>query len=428
MNHFQYRDGALHAEDVPLSQIAEAVGTPFYCYSSATLERHYRVFAGAFADCEATVLYAVKANANLAVIRTLADAGAGADVTSEGELRKALAGGVPADRIVFSGVGKTRDELAFALDSKVMQINIESRPELEALNEIAEARGLVADIGIRVNPDVDALTHEKVSTGKAENKFGIDMAAAPAAFARAEELAGLAPVALAVHIGSQLTDLEPFRVAFARLASLVEELRAKGHAISRLDLGGGLGIPYREEALPLPTDYAAMVKQTIGHLGCHLVFEPGRMLVGNAGILVSRVIYVKQGRTRRFVIVDAAMNDLMRPALYDSWHEIKPLLEAAEDTAFAPADVVGPACETSDTFARQRPLPPLGEGDLLAIFTAGAYGAVMASSYNSRLLTPEVLVRGGEWSVVRARPTHEDLLNADSFAAWQDGAALRDTA
>jgi diaminopimelate decarboxylase len=349
-------------------------------------------------------------------------------VVSEGELRKALAGGVPAGRIVFSGVGKTRGELAFALDTGVMQINIESRPELEALNDVATARGAVADIAIRVNPDVDALTHEKVSTGKAENKFGIDMAAAPAAFARAEELAGVHPVALAVHIGSQITDLEPFRAAFTRLAGLVEELRAKGHEISRLDLGGGLGIPYREEELPLPVDYAAMVKQTVGHLGCHLVFEPGRMLVGNAGILVSRVIYVKQGRTRRFVIVDAAMNDLMRPAMYDSWHQIKPLLEAAEDAVFEPADVVGPACETSDTFARQRPLPPLREGDLLAIFTAGAYGAVMASSYNSRLLTPEVLVHGGDWSVVRARPTHEDLLKADSFAAWQDGAALRDTA
>ena len=428
MNHFQYKDGVLHAEDVPLSQIADSVGTPFYCYSSATLERHYRVFAGAFADCQATVLYAVKANANLAVIRTLANAGAGADVVSEGELRKALAGGVPADRIVFSGVGKTRDELAFALESGVMQINVESWPELEALNEVAVARGVVADIGIRVNPDVDARTHEKVSTGKAENKFGIDMADAQAAFARAGELAGVHPVALAVHIGSQLTDLEPFRVAFTRLAGLVEELRAAGHEISRLDLGGGLGIPYREEALPLPVDYAAMVKQAVGHLGCHLVFEPGRMLVGNAGILVSRVIYVKQGRSRRFVIVDAAMNDLMRPAMYDSWHQIKPLLEPAGDAAFEPVDVVGPACETSDTFARQRPMPPLREGDLLAIFTAGAYGAVMASSYNSRLLTPEVLVHGADWSVVRARPTHEDLLAADSLAAWQDGASLRDTA
>ncbi len=428
MNHFQYTNGALHAEEVPISRIAEAVGTPFYCYSSATLRRHYRVFADAFADCPATVLYAVKANANLAVIRTLADAGAGADVVSEGELRKALAGGVPAGRIVFSGVGKTRDELAFALESGVMQINIESRPELEALAGIAEARGTVAEIGIRVNPDVDALTHEKVSTGKAENKFGIDMAQAPAAFARAEELAGVRPVALAVHIGSQLTDLEPFRVAFARLAGLVEELRAKGHEVSRLDLGGGLGIPYREEELPLPTDYAAMVKETVGHLGCHLVFEPGRLLVGNAGILVSRVIYVKEGRTRRFVIVDAAMNDLMRPAMYDAWHGIKPLLEPSGDTVFEPVDVVGPACETSDIFARQRPLPPLREGDLLAIFTAGAYGAVMASSYNSRLLTPEVLVNGGDWSVVRARPTQEDLLKADSLAAWQDGAALRDTA
>ena len=425
MNHFQYKAGALHAEDVPLAQIAEAVGTPVYCYSTATLERHYRVFTEAFADCDATVLYAVKANANLGVIRTLADLGAGADVVSEGELRKALAGGVPAGRIVFSGVGKTREELAFALECGVMQINIESLPELEALSEIAEARGTVAEIGIRVNPDVDAHTHEKIATGKAENKFGIDARDTASAFARAVALPGVRPVSLAVHIGSQLTDLAPFAAAFTRLAALVGELRAAGHEIARLDLGGGLGIPYREEQLPLPVDYAAMVKQTVGHLGCQLFFEPGRMLVGNAGILVSRVIYVKQGRTRRFVIADAAMNDLMRPAMYDSWHGIKPLREPGDAAPREPADVVGPACETSDIFARQRPLPPLAAGDLLAIFTAGAYGAVMASTYNSRLLTPEVLVRGGEWSVVRARPSQADMLKLDNLAAWQDGTAQR---
>ena len=420
MNHFQYIDGMLHAEDVPLADIARQVGTPFYCYSAATLERHYNVFAEAFADHDALICYAVKANANLGVIRTLADLGAGADVVSEGELRKALAGGVPADRIVFSGVGKTRAELAYALDCGVMQINVESMPELEALSEIADGKGIEANVGIRVNPDVDARTHEKISTGKAENKFGVAMSAAPEAFARAEALPGVHPVSVAVHIGSQLTDLAPFRTAFDKVAALVGELRARGHEVQRVDLGGGLGIPYREEALPLPVDYATVVKGAVGNLGCQLVFEPGRMLVGNAGILVSRVIYVKEGEAKRFVIVDAAMNDLMRPAMYDAWHEIRPLVAPLPDSPVEPADVVGPACESSDTFARQRPLPPIREDDLLAILTAGAYGAVMASTYNARLLTPEVLVRGAEWSVVRARPSYDDLLRLDSLAQWQD--------
>ena len=422
MNHFQFIDGVLHAEDVPLARIADAVGTPFYCYSTATLERHYRVFAEAFADQQATICYAVKANSNLGVIHTLADLGAGADVVSEGELRKALAAGVPADRIVFSGVGKTRSEIAFALDCGIMQLNVESLAELESLSAIAAAGDVTADIAIRVNPDVDAKTHEKISTGRAENKFGIDAADAPAAFARARELPGVNAVSVAVHIGSQLTDLEPFRAAFERVAVLVRELRAQGHDIRRVDLGGGLGIPYREEALPLPADYAAVVKGTVGNLGCHLVFEPGRMLVGNAGILVTRVVYVKQGRTRRFVIVDAAMNDLMRPAMYDAWHEIKPLVAPPAGASFEPADVVGPACETSDTFARQRPLPPVEEGDLLAIFTAGAYGAVMASSYNSRLLTPETLVRGADWALVRPRPSYDDMLRQERLAGWQSAA------
>lgn len=422
MNHFQYIDGRLHAEEVPLARIAEAVGTPFYCYSTATLERHYRVFAEAFADRPATICYAVKANSNLGVIRTLADLGAGADVVSEGELRKALAGGVPPGRIIFSGVGKTRAELAFALDRGIMQINVESIPELEALSEIATARGVTAEIAIRINPDVDARTHAKISTGRSEDKFGIDAADAPDAFARAAELPGVEPVSVAVHIGSQLTELQPFRAAFERVAVLVRELRARGHDIRRVDLGGGLGIPYREEPLPLPVDYAAVVGETVGDLGCRLIFEPGRVLVGNAGILVTRVIYVKQGRTRRFVIVDAAMNDLMRPAMYDAWHEIRPLVAPPSGTPFEPADVVGPACETSDTFARQRPLPPFREGDLLAIFTAGAYGAVMASSYNCRLLTPETLVRGAEWAIVRARPSYDDMIRQDDLAEWQRNA------
>lgn len=419
MNHFQYIDGVLHAENVRLADIADAVGTPFYCYSAATLERHYKVFAEAFADHDALICYAVKANANLGVIRTLADLGAGADVVSEGELRKALAAGVPASRIVFSGVGKTRAELAYALDCGVMQLNVESMPELEALSEIAAGKGVTANIGIRINPDVDAGTHEKISTGKAENKFGIAADAAPEAFARAASLPGINPVSVAVHIGSQLADLTPFRVAFERLAALVGELRDLGHVIERVDLGGGLGIPYRDEVMPLPVDYAAVVKGAVGNLGCQLVFEPGRMLVGNAGILVSRVIYVKKGATRRFVIVDAAMNDLMRPAMYNAWHEIRPLVAPPPDAPVEPADVVGPACETSDTFARERPLPPIREDDLLAIFTAGAYGAVMASTYNLRLLTPEVLVRGSEWSVVRARRDYDDLLRQESLASWQ---------
>lgn len=418
MNHFQYIDGELHAEDVPLARIAEAVGTPFYCYSTATLERHYKVFAEAFADQQATICYALKANANLGVIRTLADLGAGADVVSEGELRKALAGGVPANRIVFSGVGKTRAELAYALDCGIMQLNVESLPELEALSEIAVSKGVTADIAIRINPDVDAKTHEKISTGKSENKFGINASQAPAAFARAAELPGVNPVSVAVHIGSQLTDLEPFRIAFERVAALVGDLRALGHDIKRVDLGGGLGIPYREEKIPLPVDYAAVVKGAVGNLGCSLMLEPGRMLVGNAGILVSRVIYVKRGDTGRFVIVDAAMNDLMRPAMYDAWHEIKPLKQPENGVAMEPADVVGPACETSDTFARQRPLPPVCDGDLMAIFTAGAYGAVMASTYNARLLAPEVLVRGSEWSVVRPRPSYDEMLRDESLASW----------
>jgi diaminopimelate decarboxylase len=302
-----------------------------------------------------------------------------------------------------------------------MQLNVESLPELEALSEIAVSKGVTADIAIRVNPDVDAKTHEKISTGKSENKFGINASQAPAAFARAAELPGVNAISVAVHIGSQLIDLEPFRIAFERVAALVGELRALGHDIKRVDLGGGLGIPYREEKIPLPMDYAAVVKGAVGNLGCHLMFEPGRMLVGNAGILVSRVTYVKQSENRRFVIVDAAMNDLMRPAMYDAWHEIKPLKQPADGAAMEPADVVGPACETSDTFARQRPIPPVCEGDLMAIFTAGAYGAVMASTYNARLLTPEVLVRGGDWSVVRPRPSYDDMLRSESLASWQGG-------
>jgi diaminopimelate decarboxylase len=420
MNHFDYRDGELHAEDVPIARIADAVGTPFYCYSTATLTRHFTVLADALADLKPLICFAVKANGNLAVIKTLADLGAGADVVSEGELRRALAAGVPPERIIYSGVGKTRAELASAVEHRVHQINVESLPELEALSDVAAARGAVMDIAIRVNPNVDAKTHHKISTGRKEDKFGIAIDDAPAAYARAAALPGVNPVSIAVHIGSQLTSLEPFRAAFTRLAELTRALRAEGHAIRRLDLGGGLGVPYKDEAPPPPADYAAMVRETVGGLGCEIAIEPGRMLVGNAGILVSRVIYVKEGHDRRFVIVDAAMNDLIRPALYESYHALLPVRAPVPGAAMEPADIVGPVCETGDTFALGRPVPPLVTGDLLAFATAGAYGAVMSSTYNARPLVPEVLVKGDAYAVVRKRQSYEALLALDSLADWQD--------
>jgi diaminopimelate decarboxylase len=426
MNHFEYRDGELFAEDVAIARIADAVGTPFYCYSTATLTRHYRVFADALADLKPMICFALKANGNLAVVKTLADLGAGADVVSEGELRRALAAGVPPERIIYSGVGKTRAELASAVDHRVHQINVESLPELETLSDVAVERGAVVDIAIRVNPNVDAETHHKISTGRKEDKFGIGIDDAPAAYDRAAQLPGVNPVAVAVHIGSQLTSLKPFRAAFARVAELVQALRARGHAIARIDLGGGLGIPYKDETPPLPADYAAMVRETVGGLGCTLAFEPGRMMVGNAGILVSSVIYIKEGHDRRFVIVDAAMNDLIRPALYDSYHALLPGREPAPGTVMEPADIVGPVCETGDTFALARPVPPLVTGDLLAFATAGAYGAVMASTYNARPLVPEVLVKGAGYAVVRKRQSYDALLALDSFADWQDDRATVD--
>jgi diaminopimelate decarboxylase len=417
MNHFEYRNGELFCEGVALARIAEAVGTPFYCYSSATLEHHFRVFAEAFAGQNATVCYAVKANSNQAVIRTRARLGAGADVLSEGELRRALAAGVPAHKIVFSGVGKSRDEMRFALEAGVGQINVESLPELRALSEVAIDLGKTAEIAVRVNPDVDAKTHEKITTGKKENKFGIDYDDARAIYREAASLKGVHAIGVAVHIGSQLTDLAPFRAAFARIATLVEALRGDGHDIRRLDLGGGLGIPYRDETPPLPTAYAAMVKETVGHLGCELVFEPGRMLVGNAGVLVTRVLYVKEAAERRFVIVDAAMNDLIRPALYEAWHEIRPVSAAKAKAEFV-ADVVGPVCETTDIFAKDRRMAAVGAADLLAIGSAGAYGAVMASDYNSRPLVAEVMVKDTDFAIVRPRQTYEDMLGRDRLPDW----------
>ncbi len=421
MNHFEYRGGILHAEDIALPDIAAAVGTPFYCYSTATLTRHARVFMDAFKGQPARLCYSVKANSNLAVVATLARAGAGADIVSEGELRRALAAGIAPAKIVFSGVGKTAREIAFALETGIDQFNVESEQELELLSELATARGLTAKIAVRVNPDVDARTHEKIATGKAENKFGISWKRAPAVYARAKALSGIDAVGIDVHIGSQLTELEPFRKAFARVAEMVETLRSQGHAISRIDLGGGLGIPYLgdNDIPPHPDEYAAMVKRAVGHLGCELTFEPGRLIVGNAGILVASVIYEKTGDDRNFLIVDAAMNDLIRPTLYDAHHEIVPVAEPREagETVY---DIVGPVCETGDFLARGRAMPRLKSGDLVAVLSAGAYGAVQASQYNTRPLVPEVLVNGADFAVVRARPSYDEILKQDMIPRWLD--------
>ncbi len=418
MDHFQYRDGRLCAEAVPLARIAEEVGTPFYCYATATIERHYRVFADAFAGLEATICYAVKANSNIAVIGTLARLGAGADVVSGGELERALAAGVPAGRIVFSGVGKTRDEMAAALKAGVLQINVESESELEILAQVAETLGVAAPVAIRINPDVDANTHEKITTGKSENKFGVEWTRALEVYSRAAAIPAIAVVGVAVHIGSQVTDLTPFRDAYVRMRDLVAMLRADGHSIERLDLGGGLGIPYGDEVTPTPEEYAATVTAAVADLDCHLILEPGRVIVGNAGVLVTSVIHVKEGTTRSFVVVDAAMNDLLRPALYNAVHAIVPVTEAAAGADLEEVDVVGPVCETADTFGAGRLLPAMKPGDLLAVRTAGAYGAVMASTYNARPLVPETLVKDATYAVVRERMSVDDMLARESFPSW----------
>ncbi len=417
-SEFAYRNGVLRAEEVPIARIADEVGTPFYCYSSATLERNWRAFAGALAGLDATICFAVKANPNLAVIKSLARLGAGADVVSEGELRRALAAGVPPGRIVFSGVGKTRREIEFALASGILQINAESEPELATLAEVARALRRKPSVSLRVNPDVDANTHHKITTGLAENKFGVEWTRAHRVLAEARAKPGLEVRGLALHIGSQLTDLEPFRAAFGRLRDLVLLLRAEGFPIDRLDLGGGLGVPYAGETPPSPRAYADLVRITLGDLGCAFVFEPGRILVADAGLLVARVILIKEGATQRFVVCDAAMNDLIRPALYDAHHEILPVAEPKAGAMLAAADVVGPVCETGDTFARARKLPPLAAGDLIAFATAGAYGAAMASSYNSRPLVPEVLVRGERFALVRARPEPDEMLALERLPNW----------
>jgi diaminopimelate decarboxylase len=415
---FPYRGGELYAEAVPIARIAASIGTPFYLYSAAALAARYRAFAAAFAPAPPLICYAVKANSNLAVLRLLARLGAGADVVSEGELRRALAAGVAPERIVFSGVGKTAAELAAALAAGIRQINVESVPELRRLSALAKGHGASARVAIRVNPDVDALTHAKIATGKRENKFGIELAEAAAAYRLAAELPGVEPVGFAVHIGSQLVALAPFREAFARLAELVLEVRSAGLGVRQLDLGGGLGIRYHAESPPSPAAYAALVQEAFGGLDVGLAVEPGRILAGPAGLLVARVVYVKEGATRRFVILDAAMNDLMRPALYDAWHDIVPVRLPARGAALSPADVVGPVCETGDTFATARDLPPLAEDDLVALTDAGAYGAVMSSTYNSRLLAPEVLVADGRFAVIRERPRYDDLLALDAVPDW----------
>jgi diaminopimelate decarboxylase len=420
MHHFTYRDGRLHAEDVELRHLADTFGTPFYCYSSATLERHYRVFAEAFAGTDALVCYAVKANSNQAVLATLARLGAGMDIVSEGELRRALAAKVPAERIVFSGIGKTKDEMAAGLDAGILCFNVESEPELEALAEVAAAKGRRAPISVRVNPDVDARTHRKIATGKSENKFGIPIARARAVYARAARLPALKVTGVDMHIGSQITELGPFDNATQLLAELARDLLAEGHALRHLDLGGGLGIPYRDDDPPPPEphSYAAIIKRHTQGLGLKLIFEIGRMIAGNAGILVMRVVYVKHGEGKVFVIVDAGMNDLIRPTLYEAEHEIKPVREPAPGAARIVADVVGPVCETGDYLALGRELTAPKPGDLLAIMTAGAYGAVQGSTYNTRPLVPEILVRGADAALVRPRQTYDELIGLDRLPEW----------
>ncbi len=421
MHHFAYRNGVLHAEDVDLTALARDVGTPFYCYSTATLERHYRVFAEAFADTPALVCFALKANSNQAVIATLAKLGAGADIVSGGELQRALQAGVPANKIVFSGLGKTREEMAAALDAGIYCFNVESEPELRALSEVALSKGSTAPISVRVNPNVDAKTHAKISTGKSENKFGIPVSNARAVYAQAAKLKGLKVTGVDMHIGSQITELAPLENATILLAELARDLRGDGHVIDHLDLGGGLGIPYRNdnEPPPLPSEYAAMIKRHTKDLGAKLVFEVGRLITGNAGILVSRVLYWKTGEAKSFLVVDAAMNDLIRPTLYEAWHEIMPVKEPDTQAEWTIADVVGPVCESGDYLALGRRLPKIAEGELIAVMTAGAYGAVQSGTYNTRALVPEVLVREDKYALVRPRLDAAAIIALDRMAPWQ---------
>lgn len=420
MNHFEYRDGILHAENVSLPEIADAVGTPFYCYSTATLERHYTVFANAFSDIESLVCYAMKANSNQAVLTTLARLGSGADIVSEGELRRARAAGIPAEKIMFSGVGKKPSEMDYALQEDILCFNVESEPELEILSQRAVALGKQARVSFRINPDVDARTHAKISTGKAEDKFGIPWKDAPRIYAKAADLPGILVTGIDMHIGSQITDLEPFDLAFARLAELIEHLRSQGHHIDHVDVGGGLGIPYHEDNQPPPDPdaYAAVVKRHVRDLNAKVIFEPGRLIAGNAGIFVTEVIFVKEGDDRVFVIVDGAMNDLIRPTLYDAYHEVRPVNIARGFSARTTADIVGPVCESGDYLAKGREMPKPRPGDLLALGSAGAYGAVQAGTYNSRSLVPEVLVSGDRFHIVRPRQDYDQLIGLDSVPDW----------
>lgn len=415
---FAYRNAILHAEDVPLPRIAEAVGTPAYVYSTAALQGAYRSLADAFAGLPCLIAYAVKANANLAVLRTFAALGAGADVVSGGELALALKAGIAPGKIIFAGIGKTREEMAQGLDAGIAQFNVESEPELAMLSEVAARRNAVARVAVRINPDVDAKTHKKITTGKAENKFGVAWTRARDIYALAARLPGIKAVGVHVHIGSQLTDLAPYEATFERVAELVTTLRSDGHAVDHVDLGGGLGIRYNDETPPDPVAYAALVRRHIAPLGAKLVLEPGRYLVGNAGLLLTRAIYVKQAQVKRFLILDAAMNDLIRPAMYEAYHRIVPVRQPAPDTALQPMDIVGPVCESGDCFAENRPMPPVAPADLLAILSAGAYSSVMASTYNARPLAPEVLVTGERFAVVRRRPSIEEMTALESMPAW----------
>ncbi len=423
MDHFLYQNGALYAEDVPLADIAAAVGTPFYVYSTATLTRHFRLFDEALDPLDHLVCYAMKANSNQAVLKLMASLGAGVDVVSGGEYARAKAAGFPGERIVFSGVGKTAAEMETALTGGIRQFNVESEPEMRLLSEVATRLGKLVPVTVRVNPDVDAKTHEKIATGKAENKFGIPIAKAGEVYAEIAALPGLEAIGIDVHIGSQLTDLAPYELAFNKVAELTHALRADGHDIRRLDLGGGLGIPYERSnaAPPLPVEFGELVKRTVGDLGCEIEIEPGRLIAGNAGLLVSEVIYVKEGDGRNFLILDAAMNDLIRPAMYGAYHDILPVMEPEAGMEFHPFDVVGPVCESGDTFTKQRLLPPMAAGELVAFRSAGAYGAVMSSEYNTRPLVPEVLVHEHQFAVIRPRPTYEDIINRDSIPSWLEG-------
>ncbi|CTQ48599.1 diaminopimelate decarboxylase [Jannaschia donghaensis] len=420
MDHFLYRDGMLHAEDVPLSDIARGVGTPAYVYSAATLLRHFHLFDEALAWGPHLVCYAVKAASNVAILKLLGDAGAGMDVVSEGEYRRARAAGVPGDRIVFSGVGKTEAEMRYVLENGIRQINLESEPEYRLLSKIAAEMGLDVPVTVRVNPDVDAKTHEKIATGKSDNKFGIPIARAREVYAELASLPGLKVVGIDVHIGSQLTDLDPFRAAYRKVADLTRALREDGHEITRLDLGGGLGIPYARSNLapPVPMEYGQVIREEVGDLGCEIEIEPGRLIAGNAGILLTSTIFVKEGEGRDFLIVDAAMNDLIRPAMYGAHHDIVPVIEPTPGADTRAFDIVGPICETGDTFAKGRDMPQVDAGDLIAFRSAGAYGAVMSSEYNSRPLIPEVLVQGDQYAVIRPRPTYDEMISRDSVPHW----------